>query len=239
LRAIIITILLLIYQPLKAYDIVFSANEKLVEQNVAQYIIEDIYKSIGLNLKVFPMPPKRAMLSNLNRSVDGEIARITPYGDDKPSLIRIEPSYYHLDSAAYCLKTSKINITKREDLEMFRVARIRGVAHSNHATVNVKNVVDLNGATHMFEFLLRKRADVVIDTEINGRRLLEQDKFKHKIKLCGIFKRYELFNYINENKKDILEKVSKKIGLLKNTGKLKYMIQKAERKALLMPSKKY
>jgi hypothetical protein len=118
--------------------IVFGANEKLVEQYAAQYVIDNIYSSLGLKMSVIPLPPARAKNLNLNKSIDGEIARIKPYGNNKPSLIRIEPSYYYLESAAYCLKDSTLKITSAKDLNGLKVATIRGVAHSNEATANLK-----------------------------------------------------------------------------------------------------
>lgn len=214
--------------------IVFGSNEKLVEQYVAQYVIENIYDSIGLKLQVVPLPPSRAKKANLKRRIDGEIARITPYGNDKPSLIRIEPSYYYLETAAYCLKDSTFEITKAEDLKGLSVASIRGVAHSDAATANLKNVYKLDSAMQLFEFLKFKRADVVIDTEINGRRLLQKDQYRSFIKRCGVFKRFELFNYINENRAEIRHKVSNEIRALQASGKLNELIKEAEKKALLL-----
>ena len=214
--------------------IVFGANEKLVEQYVAQYVIENIYNSLGLRLEILPLPPERAKQSNLNKSIDGEIARITPYGNDKPSLIRIEPSYYYLESAAYCLKESTLKITSAKDLKGLKVATIRGVAHSNEATTNLKYVYKINSAMQLFEFLKLKRADVVIDTEINGRRILQQDQYRSFLKNCGVFARFGLYNYINDNRKEVRDRVSSKIEELKKSGELEKLIKAAEIKALLL-----
>lgn len=214
--------------------IVFGANEKLVEQYVAQYVLEDIYHSLGLEIKVIPLPPARANKLNIDKIIDGEIARITPYGDDKPSLTKIEPSYYYLESAAYCLKDSTIKITTAKDLRGLTVASIRGVAHSNEATAQLKTVYKVGSAIRLFEFLKRKRADVVIDTEINGRRILQQDEYLPFFKNCGVFARFGLFNYINENRKEVRHQVSHKIEELKNSGELEKLVKNAEEKALLL-----
>jgi len=211
--------------------IVFGANEKLVEQYVAQYVIEDIYHSLGLKVSVIPLPPARAKKFNLNKIIDGEIARITPYGNDKPSLTRIEPSYYYLESAAYCLKNSTLKITSANDLNGLKVATIRGVAHSDKATENLKYVYKVNSAIQLFEYLVLERAEVVIDTEINGRRLLQQDKYRPFVKNCGVFARYGLYNYINDNRQEVRHRVAKKIQELQQSGELKKLIKEAEIKA--------
>jgi ABC-type amino acid transport substrate-binding protein len=206
----------------------------LVEQYVAQYVIENIYNYLGLKIKVIPLPPTRAKTSNLNKSIDGEIARITPYGDDKPSLTRIEPSYYYLESAAYCLKDSTLKITNANDLIGLKVASIRGVAHSNEATANLKNVHKVDSAIQLFELLKHERAEVVIDTEINGRRILQQDRYLPFLKNCGVFARFGLYNYINDNRKEVSYRVSSKMEELHTSGELEKLIRDAELKALLL-----
>jgi ABC-type amino acid transport substrate-binding protein len=206
----------------------------LVEQYVAQYVIENIYNYLGLKIKVIPLPPTRAKTSNLNKSIYGEIARITPYGDDKPSLTRIEPSYYYLESAAYCLKDSTLKITSANDLIGLKVASIRGVAHSNEATANLKNVHKVDSAIQLFELLKHKRAEVVIDTEINGRRILQQDRYLPFLKNCGVFARFGLYNYINDNRKEVSYRVSSKMEELHTSGELEKLIRDAELKALLL-----
>jgi ABC-type amino acid transport substrate-binding protein len=212
--------------------ILFGSNEKLVEQYIAQDLIENIYNSLGLKLKIVPLPPPRAMKENLDKTIDGEIARIAPYGDDKPSLIRIDPSYYYLESAAYCLIDSTLKITSAQDLKGLKVATIRGVAHSNVAIKGLKNAYQLGSAVQLFEYLKYKRADIVIDTEINGRRLLKQDEYRPFLKNCGVFARFVLHNYINDNRKDVGDRVSSKIEELKQSGELEKMINAAEKKYL-------
>jgi polar amino acid transport system substrate-binding protein len=214
--------------------IVFGANEKLVEQYAAQYVIDNIYSSLGLKMSVIPLPPARAKNLNLNKSIDGEIARIKPYGNNKPSLTRIEPSYYYLESAAYCLKDSTLKITSAKDLNGLKVATIRGVAHSNEATANLKYVHKVSSAMQLFEFLKRGRAEVVIDTEINGRRILQLDKYFPFVKNCGVFARYGLYNYINDNKQEVSNRVSSKIKELQISGELEKLVKDAEIKALLL-----
>lgn len=197
-------------------------------------MIENIYNYLGLKIKVIPLPPTRAKTSNLNKSIDGEIVRITPYGDDKPSLTRIEPSYYYLESAAYCLKDSTLKITSANDLIGLKVASIRGVAHSNEATANLKNVHKVDSAIQLFELLKHKRAEVVIDTEINGRRILQQDRYLPFLKNCGVFARFGLYNYINDNRKEVSYRVSSKMEELHTSGELEKLIRDAELKALLL-----
>lgn len=214
--------------------VILGANEKLVEQYAAQYILQNIYQKLAVDMQVIPLPPARAKKANLAGDIDGEIARIKPYGYDKPSLQRIEPHYYYLESAAYCRKDSALFVNTPKDLLGLEVATIRGVAHSNEATKNLYNVYQVNTAMQLFELLKRKRVDVVIDTEINGRRIL-QDKSYAEIRNCGVFAKFALYNYLNSNQQHLHEKIAKKIEQLKSSGKLQKLINTAEKKALTLP----
>lgn len=209
-----------------------ASNEKLVEQYVAEFVMDEVLKSIDIDMIVQHLPPARAKQHNLDKVTDGELARITPYGNDKPSLKQIAPAHYYLESAAYCTKGRKINITKRDELLGYKLVSIKGVAHSDAATVGAKYVTQLNSAVQAFDFLKAGRADIVIDTEINGRRLLLKNDYRSYIELCGVFKRFDLFMYLNTNKASLIPSISKRLNALKQSGELSRLVKEAERKAL-------
>ncbi|MFT5716947.1 MAG: ABC-type amino acid transport substrate-binding protein [Oleiphilaceae bacterium] len=132
------------------------------------------------------------------------------------------------------MKDSILKITSAKDLKGLKVAIIRGVEHSKVATANLKDVRQVNSAIQLFELLKRKRAEVVIDTEINGRWILQQDKYRPFLKNCGVFARFGLYNYINDNRKEVLHRVSSKIKELQESGELEQMVKDSETKALLL-----
>ena len=212
-------------------SITFAANELLVEQEVAQILIKDIYAKINLKTVISPLPPSRANTMNVSQQIDGEIARIYLYGEKNPSLVRIEPAYYYLTSTAYCLEPKKINIKSKAELKKYSVAVIQGVAHSDEATKDHDKKTVVNNGIQMYEMVLNGRAQIALDTKINGRKIIKNKKFSN-IYDCGSFAKYDLHNYLNSKSAHHKEAISSMIKKLKKSGELEKMIQKAEDEVL-------
>ncbi len=209
----------------------FSANEKLVEQQVAEILIKNIYSKIGMIANVYPVPPLRANLQNLNLESDGEIARIYPYGEKNPSLIRVEPPYYYLTTTGFCLKSKRIKLTNKEDLKNHSIAVIRGVAHTDAATEGLPNVMPISTGAQLYDLVLNGRVEIALDSGINGRKILRQKAYT-SLEECGTIAKFDLYNFLNS--KSIIHKsaISNMIKKLKDSGELEKLVQKAEQEVL-------
>ncbi len=209
----------------------FVANEKLVEQQVAETLIKQIYKNVKIDATVHPVPPARGNIENLQQNIDGEIARIYPYGEKFPTLVRVEPPYYYLNSTAFCLHPDKIRISSKEDLKKYSVAVIRGVAHSDEATKDHPKKQIVGSGIQLYDLALNGRAEVVVDTGINGRKIINDPKYA-SIKECGTIAKFDLYNYLNSKSKKFQKIISKEVQRLKDNGELEKMILKAEEQVL-------
>ena len=214
--------------------LIFAANEKLVEQQVAEEIIRKIYLKLAVDLTIIPLPPLRGREKNLRGKIDGEIARIYMYGVNNPSLIRVEPSYFYLKSSAFCKDPKKIHIEKKEDLKGYTVAVIRGVAHSEEAVKGNSKTIVINDGLQMYDMLLAGRADIAIDTSINGRKIIKKKRYMG-IKECGTFAKHDLYIYLNSQSKKHKKIISLMIKKLKESGELDLMIKRAEEEYLSRP----
>lgn len=209
----------------------FSANEKLVEQQVAEILIKNIYSKIGINANVEPVPPLRANSKNLNMESDGEIARIFPYGEKNPSLIRVDPPYYYLTTTGFCLKGKKIKLKTKEDLKGHSIAVIRGVAHTDSATEGLPNVMAISTGIQMYDLVLNGRVEIALDSGINGRKILRQ-KIYSSLEECGTIAKLDLYNYLNSKSASRKDAVSNMIKKLKENGELDKLVHKAEQEVL-------
>jgi len=54
------------------------------------------------------------------------------------------------------------------------------------------------------------------------------------VKNCGVFARYGLYNYINDNKEEVSNRISSKIKELQISDELEKLVKDAEIKALLL-----
>ncbi len=184
-------------------------------------ILAEILKSADINIKVNPMPPACAREENLKMAVDGEIARISSYLDKNPSLKRVDPAYYYLATAVFCLEPKKNSFKAKDDLKNLTVATIRGVAHSDSVLVGHPKVLNVDSAHQMFELLNSKRVDIAIDTLINGQKIISDKKF-NKISVCGIIAKHDLHVYLNKRSESHYDLISKSI---KHYSKNKNLLQ--------------
>lgn len=208
-----------------------ARNEKLAEQAVAEIMLKEIYKKAGFDLSVTALPPARANMETLAGRYDGEVARIYAYGTKNPSLIRVEPAYYFLESTAYARKSSRIVIDNKEGLKPYRVGIIRGVQHSMEVTEGLSRVEEVATAEQLFRMLDAGRVDVVIDTKVNGSSELKQLKLQDVVML-KVLARYELFNYLVYKNKDMEPVIGSVIKRLGSTGEMKALMVAAEKSFL-------
>ena len=72
--------------------------EYLIEQEVGRLVLPQIYKNIGIDISIEPLPAQRAQYAARTGSKDGEIMRIWTYGDENLTTIRVPTAYYFLET---------------------------------------------------------------------------------------------------------------------------------------------
>lgn len=196
-----------------AQNLVFARNEKLAEQEVAEIILTNLYKNIGIDIRVEPLPPARAHTQTVYGVYAGEVARIYSYGTEYPQFIRVETPYYYLTTVAFFRKNTKITVKDRDDLKKYRIGIINGVKHSEDITKGIPNVFVGASSKNLFLMLEANRIDIVIDTGINGKQVIKELNFENVDEVT--LKKLDLYHYLNErhveNSKTINIEIKKKI----------------------------
>jgi ABC-type amino acid transport substrate-binding protein len=208
-----------------------ARNEKLAEQAVAEHLLKDIYSRAGLAAVVTPLPPARANMAAVDGKLDGEVARIDSYHLRNPALMRVEPAYYYLTTAAFARSASGAVIATRDDLKAYSVGVIRGVQHSMDATEGHPNVQFANSAEQLFLMLSAGRFEVALDTGINGRYMLKKLNLAG-ITETGILAKRDLFNYLHKKNIAHIPAISSQIRRLADSGELAKMVLQAEKEFL-------
>lgn len=209
----------------------FVRIDKLAEQEVAAKMLKDIYKSIGMEISIEPVPGERAKLMATSGEADGETLRIFSYGEKNPMMVRIPTAYSSLETTAFALKSSKISIKTKEDLKKYRIVIVRGVQHTKDITEGLQNVHVINDLEQMMKFLEAGRADIAITNTIAGNGMLKQLKLD-SIAPVGTLETLDLYHYVHEKNKDIVPKVDEAIQKMKNSGELKTLREKYEKEYL-------
>jgi len=218
-QALVGSVALLLAPVAFAENVNLGSNENSASQVVAAKLLTEIYKKAGLTLNVTPMPGARANAMALAGQKDGEVARVPAYFVKNTTLIKVEPAYYYLSSAAFAKSERGVTITSKDDLKKYKVGIVRGVAHAESATEGLAGLQVANSADQMYQMLDAGRIDVAIDEGINGPITLKRLGLKG-IAQVGEIARLDLSHVLVPAKKDMAPKISAAIKALKDSGEL-------------------
>jgi ABC-type amino acid transport substrate-binding protein len=208
----------------------FASIEYLIEQEIGRIVLPKIYKNIGIDIVVVPLPGQRAQFEANVGIKDGEIMRIWTYGDENKQSIRVPTPYYYLETMAFILKDSQIDIRNKDDLKKYRLAKVRGVKHTNNITKGLSNVYEMNSTENMFRMLNNGKIDVVLTNTLDGNLVLKRLGFDNIVSINKPLAVLPLYHYVFEKHKVMVPLIDSEILRLKNSGVLAQMILLAEQK---------
>lgn len=209
-------------------ELSFAVNEKAAEKKVATALAIQIFNNVGIKLIVTPMPGDKANKLALDGEVDGEVARITAYTTSNPTLTRVDPSFYGFVSAAFTKKGTSIAVNNKEDLKKYTVGYVRGIAHAQKITENVKNVIVADNYDHLFKLLATEKIQVAIDSKINGQDQINKFGLTALIepaKSLAVFDEHFIF----ARHKELAQLIGDEVKRLKESGELGLMAKKYEK----------
>lgn len=209
----------------------FVRIESLAEQEISEKILAHIYQKIGFDINIIQLPGKRAHISVFSENTDGETARIFSYGEKNPTLIRVPTSYNSLETTAFALKGKKISVTKKEDLNKYRIVVVRGVQHTKDITKGLQGVVELDDICAMMQFIKLGRADIALTNTLSGIGALKRLK-TDDIVAVGTLEELNLYHYLIPKHGDIVPKVDAAIRDMIASGELRELRERFERQYL-------
>ncbi len=213
-------------------DFHFAAIERLVEQEIGKIVLTEIYQQLGFSIEISSFSGNRAQFEANSGQKAGEIMRIWSYGAENKNLIRVPTPYYSLVTAAFLRKDSTIKITKASHLNGYKIARVRGVKHTNNITKNLPNVADSNSTEAIFKLLLQGSVDIALTNYIDGIEVLKRLKLENEIITGKPLAELKLYHYIHKDHQALVSKVDHMIKQLKKNGQLAKMIESAEHTVL-------
>ena len=213
-------------------DYEFAAIEYLIEQEIGKIILTAIYQELGLKINITSYSGNRAQYAANSGQKAGEIMRIWSYGVENKNLIRVPTPYYSFITSAFTLRNSTINITKAKDLTGYKIARVRGVKHTNNITKNLPKVSDSPSTEAMFKLLQQGQIDIALTSYIDGIQVLKKLKLEKDIMVSESLAGFKLYHYIHKDHQALVSKVDNIIKRLKNNGKLAKIIAQAEHAVL-------
>ena len=214
----------------RAQTLQLARNEKAIEQTIAESLLKEIYSRAGLEFKAEPLPGARANASTLQGEKDGEVARIPPYFEKNPTLIRVDPPYYYLSSGVFAKAGRQLVIKSKADLANYRVGIVRGIAHAETATAGLKNLEVVDRYEQLYRMVEAGRIDLAIDTGINGRATLAALHIG-SVEAAGEVARLDLHHVLGPKHSALAPKLSAVIQAMKKSGELDKLTRKFEDEA--------
>ncbi len=217
----------------KKYE--FASIQYLIEQEVGRLVLTQIYKNLGIEISITPLPAHRAQHTVRTGHKSGEIMRIWSYGEVNKTTIRVPTPYYVAQTMPFILKGKSINISNKEELKPYRVAKVRGVKHTDHITAGLDNVYETNSTKNMFKLLMTGKVDVALTSTLDGNTVIAREGFDSITALANPLATLPVYHYIHESEKHLVSIVDKEIIRLQKNGELAKMIDRAERQLIDRP----
>lgn len=206
----------------------FASIQYLIEQEVGRLVLPQIYKSLDINISITPLPAQRAQHVANTGIMSGEIMRIWEYGVENQSTIRVPTPYYYLETMAFTLKGKTIDITNKSELALYRIAKVRGVKHTDKITKSLEHVYEANSTENMFKLLITGQVDVALTNTLDGILMIEKGQFTNIAPQSSPLAYFPLYHYINERDIELVDIIDQEIIRLQQNGQLKSMVKQAE-----------
>ena len=206
----------------------FVAIENLYEQQVGAIIIAELYKRLDIDISIQPMPGKRAIAEATSGRKDGEIMRIWTYGEEHPELIRVPTPYYQIETRGFFKAGSRVQAETVDDLKRYEVFKVRGVKHTNNITAGLDNIYDYDNTEMMLKALHKSRPSIALTHTADGMFTAKKHRIKGIEMLAEPLAKLELYHYLHNSKRHLVDKVDAMIQAMKSRGDLEKLIQQAE-----------
>jgi hypothetical protein len=207
----------------------FASIEYLIEQEVGRIVLPQIYKNIGIEITVTPLPGQRAQLVATTGEKDGEIMRIWTYGIENDQTIRVPTPYYYLETMPFSLKERRIAIIDKDDLKKYKLAKVRGVKHTNNITKGLNDVYVMNSTENMFKMLQKGMVDIVLTNTLDGKLTLDRMGYENIEPTSQPLAVLPLYHYIYKEHAALVPLINQEILRLQESGELKNLIEQAEK----------
>ena len=212
------------------YD--FASIEFLIEQEVGRHVLPKIYKNIGIDISIEPLPAPRAQQHANAGTKAGEIMRIWTYGNENQNTVRVPTPYYYLETMPFILKGRRITIEDKSDLSGYELTKVRGVKHTDNITKGLSRIYDVNSTKRMFTLLSNRRVDIALTNTLDGELMRARYGFNNIVATGNPLAKLPLYNYIHKTHAHLVPKVDAEIQRLAKSGELAAMISDAEKKVI-------
>ena len=173
---------------------------------IAQRILDEAYRRLGLNLAVRYLPGERSLRSANNGEMDGELYRKLGMEREYPNLIIVPVPLLTYEIVIFTNGTS-FPVSGWESLRPFTIGYVKGIKIVEQNTVGMKTEI---AATMRQAFLKMSlgRSDVVVANRASGLAVLKEMKMSDITVLNPPLATFPVFHYLNKKHQALVPKLT-------------------------------
>ena len=198
------------------------------QAQVAQRLLDEIYRQSVLTLRTVLLPPARSSLDIQAGEIDGELIRTRAYGLQHPQLLRVEPAYYRITVHAFSLLTRRLQLRKRADLAPYSLGALRGVSYVPEIAAGHKALTLTQNSEQLLRMLQAGRVDVALDGLLSGLVTLARLGLADRVSISAELGRFELFHYLRASQRHAAQRLGETIGRMRVSGELERLTKQHE-----------
>ena len=204
-------------------ELTLSTFPGSIHQAVGAPILKEAYAKLGMSLKLYMVPAKRALAASSAGATDGEVNRIGKVATRFPTLRQVGGPVLPLQGRAFVFGKSP-SIKSWEDLRPYRIGVVRGVPFSDKPTQGMDRILAKDPA-HLFKLLVHDRIDIAITTSLNGRYTIGKHYPKKNIRALGPpVLTIDTYHYLHEKHRGLIPRVAKVLAEMKESGRIDAII---------------
>ena len=180
-------------------------------------VVTEIFKRMGIEIKIIPMPSKRSLI-NANKGIeDGNFVRTKGITARFPNLLMV-PERLSINYIVAFSKNRNILVNGWKSLNSFHVVCVNGWRNCERELPAPKQKTIVKNDTLLFTLLEKNRADVGIFGRSTGQATLKKLGVKDISPLDPPIVVSDLFLYIHKKYKSLIPAISSTLRQMKNDG---------------------
>ena len=215
---------------------VFSTVEGSSMVPIAEEVMIEAYKRMGMTIEVRPLPPERALQDANNGEVDGDLYRKRDIDKAYPNLIVVPVPIVSIDEMVFTKADKKFSVDGWESLLPYTVGHRLGIKVIEGNLVEGTKSEAVRTLEQLFKKLEDGRNDVVIETRLSGLATINKLGLKDIVMLEPPLMSLPLFHCLHVKNKHLVEPLTAVLQQMEEEGIIEEIQKKAEQ-SLQSPSK--
>jgi ABC-type amino acid transport substrate-binding protein len=187
-------------------------------------VLTQLYREIGIEVKLVRMPSARNTHELANGGLDGEVQRIASYGDNRPAMIRVDPAIYVWTTAAFYKKNKNIKVDSFDEVKNYYFGYVRGYKVMQDMFSGAPKGNAITTSEQLVMMLQHDRLEVIVDSADDAHLNFSKHGLKDVVQTD--LQLLPLFHFLHMRNKDVMPQISALISKKSQSGELAKMFEK-------------